>query len=229
MRIRIKSPNTTLSRAGKTDPLGEGCKTPKNEAQRDKPVIEGNQNSAILLKLTMLQGMHPIKFSGKPSDYPTFRNRVGDNLEDGILNDSQKLEFLPRFLSGEACEVVERVSGCSYDSVLRILHERYGQPAAVAAACIESLTKGPKLQNNDYTGLLNFAEQLEAASKKLAGYYELEASTMANLRQIVTLLPNYLVNKWGEVSYSIREKGRIPRLSDLSKFVRCQTAIKNDP
>ena len=165
----------------------------------------------------MLQGMHPIKFSGKPSDYPIFRNRVRDNLEDGILNDSQKLEFLPKFLSGEACEVVERVSGCSYDSVLRILHERYGQPAAVAAACIESLTRGPKLQNNDYIGLLNFAEQLEAASKKLSGHYELEASTMINMRQIVTRLPNNLVNKWGEVSYSIRGKGGIRRLSDLSK------------
>ena len=177
----------------------------------------------------MLQGMHPIKFSTNPSDYPTFRNRLRDNLEDGILNDSQKLECLPKFLSCKAYEVLERVSGCSYDSVLRILHERYGQPATVDATCIESLTKGPKLHNNDYTGLLNFADQLEAASKKLSGYYELEASTMANLRQIVTLLPNYLVNKWGEVSYSIREKGRIPRLSDLSKFVRCQTAIKNDP
>ena len=111
----------------------------------------------------------------------------------------------------------------------KILHERYCQPAAVAAACIESLTKGPKLRNNDYTGLLNFAEQLEAASKKLCGHYELEASTMANLRQRVTRLLNYLVNKWGEVSYSIREKGGIPRLSDLSKFVRRQAAIKNDP
>ena len=82
--IRIKSPNRTLSRAGKKDPPGEGCKTPKNEAQRDKPVIEGNQTS-------MFQGIHPIKFSGNPSDYPTFRNRLRDNLEDGILNDSQKL------------------------------------------------------------------------------------------------------------------------------------------
>ena len=91
------------------------------------------------------------------------------------------------------------------------------------------MTKGPKLQNNDYIGLLNFAEQLEATSKKLSGHYELEASTMANLRQIVTRLPNYLVNKWGEVSYSIREKGGIPRLSDLSKFVGRQPAIKNDP
>jgi len=52
---------------------------------------------------------------------------------------------------------------------------------------------------------------------------------MANLRQIVTRLPNYLVNKWGEVSYSIREKGGIRRLSDLSKFGRRQAAIKNDP
>ena len=100
----------------------------------------------------MLQGMYPIKFSGNPSDYPTFRNRLRDNLDDGILNDSQKLEFLPKFWSGEAHEVVERFSGCSYNSVLRILHARYGQPAAVTAACIESLTKGPKLQNNDYTG-----------------------------------------------------------------------------
>ena len=203
-----KKPKHDSEQGGKKQPQGEGCKTPKNEAQRDKPVIEGNQTS-------MFQGMHPIKFSGNPSDYPTFRNRLRNNLEDGILNDSQKLKLLPKFLSGEAYEVVERVSGCSYDSVLRFLHERYGKPAAVAAACIESFTKGPKLQNNDYTGLLNFAEQLEAASKKLLGHYELEASTMANLRQIVTRLPNYLVNKWGEVSYSIREKGGIPRLSDL--------------
>ena len=144
------------------------------------------------------------------------------------MNDGQKLEFLPKFLSGKAYEVLERVSGCSYDSVLRIFHKHYGQGAAVAAACIESLTKGPKLQNNGCTGLRNFAEQLEAASKKLSRHYELEASTMVNLRQIVTLLPNYLVNKRGEVSYSIREKGRIPRLSDLSKFVRRQAAIKND-
>ena len=144
------------------------------------------------------------------------------------MNDSQKLEFLPKLLSGEAYEVVERVSRCSYDSVLRILHDRYGHPAAVAAACIESLTRGPKLQNNDYIGLLNFAEQLEAASKKLSRHYELEASTMANLRQIVTLLPNYLVNKRGKVSYSTREKGRIPWLSDLSKFVRRQLRMIRD-
>ena len=87
-----KKPKHDPEYGGKKEPLGKGCKTPKNEAQRDNPVIVGNQTSAILL---MLQGMHPIKFSGNPSDYPTFRNRLCDNLEDGILNDSPKLEFLP--------------------------------------------------------------------------------------------------------------------------------------
>ena len=84
------------------------------------------------------------------------------------------------------------------------------------------------LRNNDFTGLLNFAEQREAASKKLSRHYELEASTMAKRRQIVTLLPNYLVNKRGKGLYSIREKGRIPWLSDLSKFVRQQLRMIRD-
>ena len=186
-------------------------------------------STVVLLKLTMLQAMQPVKFSGNPSDYPTFRDRLRDNLEDEVLSDSQKLEFLPKFVTGEVYEVIERVAGCSYEAIMEILHERYGNPAAVAAACIENLTNGPKLSNNDYTGLRNFAEQLEAAAKKLCGCYEQEASTMANLKQIVRRLPSYLINKWGDVSYSIRENGGSPRLSDLAKFVKRQAAIKNDP
>lgn len=109
---------------------------------------------------------------------------------------------------------------------MEILHERYVNPAAVA---IENLTNGAKLSNSDYTGLRNLAEQPEAALKKFRDCYEQEASTMANLKQIVRRLPSYRINKWGDVSYSIRENGRSPRLSDLAKFVKRQAAIKNDP
>ena len=42
-------------------------------------------------------------------------------------------------------------------------------------------------------------------------------------------LPDYLINKWADVSYAIREKGRNPGLEDLAKFVKRQAAIKNDP
>ena len=120
------------------------------------------------------------------------------------------MEFLPKFVTGEVYEVIERVAGCSYKAIMEILHERYGNPAAVAAVCIKNLINGPKLSNNDYTGLRNFAEQLEAAAKKLCSCYEQEASIVANLKQIVRQLPSYLINKWGDVSYSIRENGGNP-------------------
>ena len=42
MPIKINSPNTTPEQGGKKEPLGEGCKMPKNEAQRDKLIVEGN-------------------------------------------------------------------------------------------------------------------------------------------------------------------------------------------
>ena len=102
-------------------------------------------STVVLLKLTMLQAMQSVKFSGNPIDYPTFRARLRDNLEDEVLSDSQKLKFLPKFVIGEVYEVIERVAGCSYEAIMEILHERYGNPAAVAAACIGSLTNGPKI------------------------------------------------------------------------------------
>ena len=121
------------------------------------------------------------------------------------------------------------VAGCSYEAIMEILHERYGNPAAVSAACIENLTNSPKMPNSDYNELRKLAEQLEASSKKLCSCYEQEASTMANLRQIVRQLPTYLISKCGDIPYSIRENGASPRLSDLAKFVKRQAGIKNDP
>ena len=58
-------------------------------------------------------------------------------LEDGLLSDAQKIEFLPKFVTGEAYDVVERSARCSYEDIVANLEDRYGQPATVAAACIE--------------------------------------------------------------------------------------------
>ena len=172
--------------------------------------------------------MQPVKFSGNAADFPVFRSRIRDNL-DGLLSDAQKIEFLPKFVSGEAYDVVARSAGCSYEDIVPNLEDRYGQPATVAAACIEKLTVGPKLGNRDFSGLVNFAEQLQCATKRLEGDYEREASTTANMKLIAGRLPDYLINKCADVSYSIREKGLIPALKDLAKVVKRQAAIENDP
>lgn len=56
--------------------------------------------TVVLLKLTILQAVQPVKFSGNPSNYPIFQDGLRDNLEDEVLSDSQKLEFLPKFVTG---------------------------------------------------------------------------------------------------------------------------------
>lgn len=202
-----------------------------NKGQLDESKLTDTHGNcqAVLLRVTTLQAMQPVKFSGNAADFPIFRKRIRNNLEDGLLSDAQRIEFLPKFVTGEAYEVVERAAGCSYDDIVAMLEERYGQPAAVAAACIEMLTLGPKLGNRDFKGLRNFAEQLQCATKRLEGDYEREASTTSNMKMTVARLPDYIINKWADVSYSIREKGLVPKLKDLAQFVRRQAAIKNDP
>ena len=61
----------------------------------------------------MLQAMHSVKFSGNPSHYRTFRERLRDNLEDEMLSDGQKLEFLPKFVTIEllSCRFVLSAQG----------------------------------------------------------------------------------------------------------------------
>ena len=90
-------------------------------------------------------------------------------MKDGLLTDVQQIEFLPKFVTGEACDVVARSAGCPYKDILASLEDRYGQPATVTAACIQELTVGPKLGNRDFKGLRNFAEQLQCAIKRLQG------------------------------------------------------------
>ena len=77
------------------------------------------------------------EFSGSAADFPVLRKRIRDDLEDGLLSDAQKIEFLPKFVTGEAYDVVERSARCSYEDIVANLEDRYGQPATVATACIE--------------------------------------------------------------------------------------------
>ena len=42
------------------------------------------------------------EFSGSAADFPVFRKRIRDGLEDGLLSDAQKIEFLQKYVTGEA-------------------------------------------------------------------------------------------------------------------------------
>ena len=154
-----------------------------------------NSTQVVLLRVTTLQAMQPVIFSGSVADFPVVRRRIRDNLEHGLLSAAQKVEFLSKFVTGEAYDVVARSAGCSYEDIVATLKDCYGQPATVAAACIEKLTVGPKLGNRDLKGLRNFAEQLQCGTKRLQGDYEREVSTTANMKLTAGRLLDYLINK----------------------------------
>ena len=72
-----------------------------------------------------------------PQTFQSLEEGFETTLEDGLLSDAQKIEFIPKFVTGEAYDVVERSARCSYEDIVANLEDRYGQPATVAAACIE--------------------------------------------------------------------------------------------
>lgn len=72
-----------------------------------------------------------------PQTFQSLEEGFETILEDGLLSDAQKIEFIPKFVTGEAYDVVERSARCSYEDIVANLEDRYGQPATVAAACIE--------------------------------------------------------------------------------------------
>lgn len=89
------------------------------------------------------------------------------HLESDLLTDAQRVEYLPKFVTGEALEVVKRNRGCSFSDIMKTLEERFGQTIRVTQACIEDLVSGPKLTYGDNILLLNFSEKLNGATRIL--------------------------------------------------------------
>ena len=70
-----------------------------------------------------------MHISGQSSGDPLLSKKVCAHLETELLSDSQRVEYLPKFLWGKALDVVERNRGCSYKVLIQTLQERFGCPA----------------------------------------------------------------------------------------------------
>ena len=208
---------------------------PQNNVRSVRSERDGNgeqtpkDHIAAMWKIQLLNGVTPTQFSGHPADFPFFRDEVRTHLESELLTDAQRVMYLPKFLTGEALEVVNRNRGCSYEELLKTLEERFGQAVQVTQACIEELVDGPKFESGDSVSLLNFLEKLNTATKILKGEFEHEANVATNLKRIVNRLPHDLIIKWQSMNYNIVGLGRTAKLQDITSFVKKQALMKNDP
>ena len=58
---------------------------------------------AAMWKVQLLSGITPAQFGGNSADFSFFRDQVRTHL----LTNPQRVEYLPKFLKGEALEVIE--------------------------------------------------------------------------------------------------------------------------
>ena len=94
---------------------------------------------AAMWKAQLLSGIKPTQFSGNPAEFPFFREQVRTHLESDLLTDAQQVEYPPKFVAGEALEVVKRKRGCTFNEIMKTLEERFGQAVRVTQACVEEL------------------------------------------------------------------------------------------
>lgn len=116
-------------------------------------------------------------------------------LKVNLLTDAQCVEYLPKFVTKEALEVVKQNRGSPFNNIMKTLEECFGKTIRATQACIEDLVSSPRLTYGDNTGLMNFSEELNTATRILQGDVEHEANVATNLRRIVSCLPNDLIIK----------------------------------
>ena len=225
--LSVKGLNTTTPSAGINS-----TKSPEHvNFGRSHTVCSMDQaprdHVAAMWKAQLLSRIKPTQFSGNPAEFPFFRNQLRTHLESDLLTDAQQVEYLLMFEAGEALEVVKRNRGCAFNEITKTLEERFGQAVRVTQACVEELASRPKLAYGDNIGLLNFSENLNAATRILKGYVEREASVATNVRRIVNRLPNDLILKWQTVNYELVKSGRSARLQDVAEFVHKQSIRKS--
>ena len=99
--------------------------------------------------------------------FPLFDDQIRTHLESNLLTDAQSVEYLPKFVTGEALEVVKRDRGCSFKDIMKTFEERFVQTIRATQACTEDLVAGPRLTYGDNIALMYFYEKLNTATKIL--------------------------------------------------------------
>lgn len=89
-------------------------------------------------------------------------------------------------------------SSSLYTEALEVLQSTYGHPHLVSKAYIQTLIELPKVNSNDYKGLLKASQSINGAVSSLrdGGFHnELQSSSLLDI--IVTKLPLDIQSRWG--------------------------------
>ena len=177
----------------------------------------------------------PGIFSGDHLKYPTWIRAFESLVESRATKPSDRLYFLSRYVSGEAKEVIQGFmlmeGDDAYQKAKEVLHKRYGDSFAVAAAFRKKLDAWPHIAPFDSLGLRRYADflvQCEQAMEKVGSLRVLN-DDQENQKMTVKL-PKWASTRWGRTVYKWKkETGEFPPFSEFVKYVVMEADIVCDP
>ena len=173
------------------------------------------------------------KFSGSPSEFPSFKQRFEKRImtRDGF-DDGEKMLRLLQFLDGEAKEAVksyEAVQGVVYKA-MEILEQRYGRKCLIVSSIVDNLTKGPPIAIRDRIALRKFADIAVSAEATLRSLGCLTEINQGNLVEMSRRLPRHLQEKFATLAHDLESKEqRFPTLSNFASFLDKWAIVANHP
>ena len=116
------------------------------------------------LNINRLPAPEPPDFGGDPLKYPSWRGSFTTLIESRQIPAAERLYYMRRYLRGEAKEAVEGLFYLSteeaYDSAMKILNDRFGNPFIISETFRDKLESWPKVGSNDANALRRLADFL---------------------------------------------------------------------
>ena len=204
----------------------------KPSSVKDESIFTTIASAIANISLTQdLPKIQVQKFDGSPERFPTFRQRFRQLVETRALDDAVKMTLLLHFLEGPALKAVQRYEALpgGLTSALKTLEERFGRPSQVVRACVDALTKGPVIQNNDRQALQQLAEDAQVAYDTLESMGYLREINTDNLERIVARLPKWAQTKFIETVNKKRKDKEMPSFKDVVEFLKDRADVVNHP
>jgi len=177
----------------------------------------------------------PKVFDGNPLQYPRWALSFDNLIGNRQLSDSEKLDYMGKYLEGKALEAVNGYfllkSDTAYDQARAVLDARYGDPFTVAQGFKTKLEQWPAIKPKDHDGLRMFVDFLllcKAAKGSLEKLSFLDNHEVH--KQILAKLPEFMTRKWVRKATKYQKKYfDCPSFEELCKFMNTEFEMSYNP
>lgn len=173
-------------------------------------------------------------FTGNRADYKAFIRGFENRVANKLLTDTEKLDCLLQYVSGEAKELIEDTDdlpdGSGYVEVRRLLDKRYGTTNK-AASYEQRLMGWPELAYDDADGLQKFSVFINKCLTAMGIYEDLShLDHERTIQRLVEKLSSKLKARWCDQASDYWETHRCRlRFVDFARFVERAAAAANNP